>query len=314
MGSVSDVSSVNYGRSETEIFEFVSLSVSYLYRGAALLLMGYFLWKIFDSLAAAFVFLNAIIFHMAGTTQVVSMKLVNPFLELQLVPSVMATINHTVQVHSRMYLKFYDYAALVVIFCVIYLVSKGYVAFYSPKRLTLIGFLSASVFEHIGVVVAIACAYIAIQTSERAYFKIGAAIASGTGLYIVVVLLLSRLMLGKGETNLFSTYRSYAIGNIRHFDQVLAGALIVVIPSLVLGFLCSTCKLLHVQTYPEKYDQVILGIEGILLGLVCTYFVGFFTSGMSSEIGRQTLAFQVLLIIYTAIMGEKFFERRKTML
>ena len=39
-----------------------------------------------------------------------------------------------------------------------------------------------------------------------------------------------------------------------------------------------------------------------MIGLSLSYSFGFFTSGLSSEVGRQTLGLQILLLIYTFVI------------
>lgn len=292
------ITHVVYGRNPNEYDGFLSLSISMIYRFASLGIVVFVIFAIFGSVGKALLLLNLIVFQLSGVVNIIFFELIRPLLASRLTEQRLGAIFQTVKVHSRMYVIYWDWMALAAVFLILYILISGKLIFAPKLALIVVGVGITSLFEHLGVVMAIAFLVMFIRNRVRKFAEISIFIVVGVFIYVSLLRLLARIFAERQTVSLSDTYRGYGMGNFKHIDRVLIGLFLVFIPILSLG-----CVFLIFSRYVHRFFglidvKVIRSTECLMVGLIFTYLVGFFTSGLSSELGRQTIGLQAISIVY----------------
>ncbi|NQV97672.1 MAG: hypothetical protein HQ486_07740 [Acidimicrobiaceae bacterium] len=260
------------------------------------------IWQIFRSLSAVFVIVNAIFIHLSGALPIRVFQIFEYLFTSSLSQTTVETIRQTVQVHSRMYLMIYDFPALAFIFVVVILLERKFFERASFGTLFIFGAIATSIFEHLVIVTVVA--YISFYHRHKYRQLRGpvTALCLGAISSLGVAVTVGTIANDGIGSSLAGTYASFAQSNLQHLDQIIAGFLIVLVPALFYGFIIGVIL-------PQKYIANITistsiknSIRSLIIGLVFTYSIGLFSSGLSSELSRQTLGLQVLLILYSFVL------------
>jgi hypothetical protein len=130
-----------------------------------------------------------------------------------------------------------------------------------------------------------------------------------TGLLVSVIAPLTLILLALhnfGNVE-FVDSQYYFSGNISNTPKLLIALILLFFWPLLLGLFLSSEKS---QILDQKSDSTLL-IKSILYGLLFTYFIGFFTSGLSSEGSRQTIGAQLLFLVLGYSLNEDLKIRSK---
>lgn len=198
---------------------------------------------------------------------------------------------------SSMYLLDYDWVALSIILLILKLGDDFWMIYIRNKFLSFIaGFILTSFFEYLGIFCAI---YILFSLKFKLDSKLLSRLIFLVFGSFVYVASYSIFVYEPTKPTIFNTFSYYFNENLERILRLpLLVTVFLLIPTLIIfcvakilrRFLDSKNRKLNIY---ENQNLVSAMASFILIVLV-----GFFTSGMTIEFGRQTFALQILLSIY----------------
>lgn len=163
-------------------------------------------------------------------------------------------------------------------------------------KLGAVGLVSTLVFENLAIVCCVALTWMSYTTSKRRVLQNSLQILSGWVLVIGPVTVYAAVATQRNDAGLVSTSRYYFETNRDHQNLIVHFFVGFLLLPLVFG-LAIRCVALRIGRSIRSPEHLWQTINGVALGLVASFVVGFFTSGLASEFGRQTLGAQILLFI-----------------
>jgi hypothetical protein len=259
--------------------------------------------RVLKSITSALLFLNVFFFLLSGQVIIWLSKVISFSGVVIVSPASTQRLVDGLVTFPTMYFVFYDYSALVVICVSIWFLASEKAKNISLFSKFLIGAVSTAFFENLGFVLFIAICWIDWRRDKSTYLKRNFPVALGSGLLIVAVQLRSGV--GKGgegaNRSLASIWEEFFSSNVSSAAAVLISLFLLLGLPIVLGSIFGA--FVRRTGIHDSHLEFRLrhSIEGYSLGLALSVFAGFFTSGLSSEAGRQTLGLQFLFFLVATL-------------
>ena len=282
--------------------QYLVLAISLIYRVSAFVVVAFCLWVIFKSWFVVAVLINSFFLHLTGAIPIRTFNAFKNLFSGQISTSSLEVLRNTVEVHSRMYLVFYDFSALAMLAVFLVLFEKEFYKRFSLTRIFSIGFFATSIFEHLAIVAAVACIVLSLRGKDKQIRIAVIALTAGALASVVFAFSAGYLRSKNTGSNLLDTWNRYGQENFHHLDQIIAGFIISLLPVILLGLICGLLLRVNLVNKIQISNSFKSNIQALMIGLSLSYSFGFFTSGLSSEVGRQTLGLQILLLIYTFVI------------
>ena len=282
--------------------QYLGLAISLIYRVSAFVVVAFCLWVIFKSWFAVAVLINGFFLHLTGAIPIRTFNAFKYLFSGQISTSSLEVLQNTVEVHSRMYFVFYDFSALAILAVFLVLFEKEFYKRFSLTQIFAIGFFATSIFEHLAIVAAVTCIVLSLRGKDKQIRIAVIALTAGALASVVFAFSAGYLRSKNTGSNLLDTWNRYGQGNFHHLDQIIAGFIISLLPVILLGLICGLLVRANLVNKIQISSSLKSNIQALMIGLSLSYFFGFFTSGLSSEVGRQTLGLQILLLIYTFVI------------
>ena len=282
--------------------QYLGLAISLIYRVSAFVVVAFCLWVIFKSWFAVAVLINSFFLHLTGAIPIRTFNAFKYLFSGQISTSSLEVLRNTVEVHSRMYFVFYDFSALAMLAVFLVLFEKEFYKRFSLTQIFAIGFFATSIFEHLAIVAAVACIVLSLRGKDKQIRIAAIALTAGALASVVFAFSAGYLRSKNTGSNLLDTWNRYGQENFHHLDQIIAGFIISLLPVILLGLICGLLLRANLVNKIQISNSLKSNIQALMIGLSLSYSFGFFTSGLSSEVGRQTLGLQILLLIYTFVI------------
>ena len=282
--------------------QYLGLAISLIYRVSAFVVVAFCLWVIFKSWFAVAVLINSFFLHLTGAIPIRTFNAFKYLFSGQISTSSLEVLQNTVEVHSRMYFVFYDFSALAMLAVFLVLFEKEFYKRFSLTQIFAIGFFATSIFEHLAIVAAVACIVLSLRGKDKQIRIAVIALTAGALASVVFAFSAGYLRSKNTGSNLLDTWNRYGQENFHHLDQIIAGFIISLLPVILLGLICGLLLRANLVNKIQTSNSLKSNIQALMIGLSLSYSFGFFTSGLSSEVGRQTLGLQILLLIYTFVI------------
>lgn len=282
--------------------QYLGLAISLIYRVSAFVVVAFCLWVIFKSWFAVAVLINSFFLHLTGAIPIRTFNAFKYLFSGQISTSSLEVLRNTVEVHSRMYFVFYDFSALAMLAVFLVLFEKEFYKRFSLTQIFAIGFFATSIFEHLAIVAAVACIVLSLRGKDKQIRIAVIALTAGALASVVFAFSAGYLRSKNTGSNLLDTWNRYGQENFHHLDQIIAGFIISLLPVILLGLICGLLLRANLVNKIQISNSLKSNIQALMIGLSLSYSFGFFTSGLSSEVGRQTLGLQILLLIYTFVI------------
>ena len=282
--------------------QYLGLAISLIYRVSAFVVVAFCLWVIFKSWFAVAVLINSFFLHLTGAIPIRTFNAFKYLFSGQISTSSLEVLRNTVEVHSRMYFVFYDFSALAMLAVFLVLFEKEFYKRFSLTQIFAIGFFATSIFEHLAIVAAVACIVLSLRGKDKQIRIAAIALTAGALASVVFAFSAGYLRSKNTGSNLLDTWNRYGQENFHHLDQIIAGFMISLLPVILLGLICGLLVQASLVNKIQISNSLKSNIQALMIGLSLSYSFGFFTSGLSSEVGRQTLGLQILLLIYTFVI------------
>ena len=282
--------------------QYLGLAISLIYRVSAFVVVAFCLWVIFKSWFAVAVLINSFFLHLTGAIPIRTFNAFKYLFSGQISTSSLEVLQNTVEVHSRMYFVFYDFSALAMLAVFLVLFEKEFYKRFSLTQIFAIGFFATSIFEHLAIVAAVACIVLSLRGKDKQIRIAAIALTAGALASVVFAFSAGYLRSKNTGSNLLDTWNRYGQENFHHLDQIIAGFIISLLPVILLGLICGLLLRANLVYKIQISNSLKSNIQALMIGLSLSYSFGFFTSGLSSEVGRQTLGLQILLLIYTFVI------------
>ena len=282
--------------------QYLGLAISLIYRVSAFVVVAFCLWVIFKSWFAVAVLINSFFLHLTGAIPIRTFNAFKYLFSGQISTSSLEVLQNTVEVHSRMYFVFYDFSALAMLAVFLVLFEKEFYKRFSLTQIFAIGFFATSIFEHLAIVAAVACIVLSLRGKDKQIRIAAIALTAGALASVVFAFSAGYLRSKNTGSNLLDTWNRYGQENFNHLDQIIAGFIISLLPVILLGLICGLLLRANLVNKIQISNSLKSNIQALMIGLSLSYSFGFFTSGLSSEVGRQTLGLQILLLIYTFVI------------
>ena len=282
--------------------QYLGLAISLIYRVSAFVVVAFCLWVIFKSWFAVAVLINSFFLHLTGAIPIRTFNAFKYLFSGQISTSSLEVLQNTVEVHSRMYFVFYDFSALAMLAVFLVLFEKEFYKRFSLTQIFAIGFFATSIFEHLAIVAAVACIVLSLRGKDKQIRIAAIALTAGALASVVFAFSAGYLRSKNTRSNLLDTWNRYGQENFHHLDQIIAGFIISLLPVILLGLICGLLLRANLVNKIQISNSLKSNIQALMIGLSLSYSFGFFTSGLSSEVGRQTLGLQILLLIYTFVI------------
>ena len=282
--------------------QYLGLAISLIYRVSAFVVVAFCLWVIFKSWFAVAVLINSFFLHLTGAIPIRTFNAFKYLFSGQISTSSLEVLQNTVEVHSRMYFVFYDFSALAMLAVFLVLFEKEFYKRFSLTQIFAIGFFATSIFEHLAIVAAVACIVLSLRGKDKQIRIAAIALTAGALASVVFAFSAGYLRSKNTGSNLLDTWNRYGQENFHHLDQIIAGFMISLLPVILLGLICGLLLRANLVNKIQTSNSLKSNIQALMIGLSLSYSFGFFTSGLSSEVGRQTLGLQILLLIYTFVI------------
>ena len=282
--------------------QYLGLAISLIYRVSAFVVVAFCLWVIFKSWFAVAVLINSFFLHLTGAIPIRTFNAFKYLFSGQISTSSLEVLQNTVEVHSRMYFVFYDFSALAMLAVFLVLFEKEFYKRFSLTQIFAIGFFATSIFEHLAIVAAVACIVLSLRGKDKQIRIAAIALTAGALASVVFAFSAGYLRSKNTGSNLLDTWNRYGQENFHHLDQIIAGFIISLLPVILLGLICGLLLRANLVNKFQISNSLKSNIQALMIGLSLSYSFGFFTSGLSSEVGRQTLGLQILLLIYTFVI------------
>ena len=282
--------------------QYLGLAISLIYRVLAFVVVAFCLWVIFKSWFAVAVLINSFFLHLTGAIPIRTFNAFKYLFSGQISTSSLEVLQNTVEVHSRMYFVFYDFSALAMLAIFLVLFEKEFYKRFSLTQIFAIGFFATSIFEHLAIVAAVACIVLSLRGKDKQIRIAAIALTAGALASVVFAFSAGYLRSKNAGSNLLNTWNRYGQENFHHLDQIIAGFIISLLPVILLGLICGLLLRANLVNKIQISNSLKSNVQALMIGLSLSYSFGFFTSGLSSEVGRQTLGLQILLLIYTFVI------------
>ena len=282
--------------------QYLGLAISLIYRVSAFVVVAFCLWVIFKSWFAVAVLINSFFLHLTGAIPIRTFNAFKYLFSGQISTSSLEVLQNTVEVHSRMYFVFYDFSALAMLAVFLVLFEKEFYKRFSFTQIFAIGLFATSIFEHLAIVAAVACIVLSLRGKDKQIRIAVIALTAGALASVVFAFSAGYLRSKNTGSNLLDTWNRYGQENFHHLDQIIAGFIISLLPVILLGLICGLLLRANLVNKIQTSNSLKSNIQALMIGLSLSYSFGFFTSGLSSEVGRQTLGLQILLLIYTFVI------------
>ena len=282
--------------------QYLGLATSLIYRVSAFVVVAFCLWVIFKSWFAVAVLINSFFLHLTGAIPIRTFNAFKYLFSGQISTSSLEVLQNTVEVHSRMYFVFYDFSALAMLAVFLVLFEKEFYKRFSLTQIFAIGFFATSIFEHLAIVAAVTCIVLSLRGKDKQIRIAVIALTAGALASVVFAFSAGYLRSKNTGSNLLDTWNRYGQENFHHLDQIIAGFIISLLPVILLGLICGLLLRANLVNKIQTSNSLKSNIQALMIGLSLSYSFGFFTSGLSSEVGRQTLGLQILLLIYTFVI------------
>ena len=282
--------------------QYLGLAISLIYRVSAFVVVAFCLWVIFKSWFAVAVLINGFFLHLTGAIPIRTFNAFKYLFSGQISTSSLEVLQNTVEVHSRMYFVFYDFSALAMLAVFLVLFEKEFYKRFSLIQIFVIGFFATSIFEHLSIVAAVTCIVLSLRGKDKQIRIAVIALTAGALASVVFAFSAGYLRSKNTGSNLLDTWNRYGQENFHHLDQIIAGFIISLLPVILLGLICGLLVRASLVNKIQISNSLKSNIQALMIGLSLSYSFGFFTSGLSSEVGRQTLGLQILLLIYTFVI------------
>ena len=282
--------------------QYLGLAISLIYRVSAFVVVAFCLWVIFKSWFAVAVLINSFFLHLTGAIPIRTFNAFKYLFSGQISTSSLEVLQNTVEVHSRMYFVFYDFSALAMLAVFLVLFEKEFYKRFSFTQIFAIGLFATSIFEHLAIVAAVSCIVLSLRGKDKQIRIAAIALTAGALASVVFAFSAGYLRSKNTGSNLLDTWNRYGQENFHHLDQIIAGFIISLLPVILLGLICGLLLRANLVNKIQTSNSLKSNIQALMIGLSLSYSFGFFTSGLSSEVGRQTLGLQILLLIYTFVI------------
>jgi len=282
--------------------QYLGLAISLIYRVSAFVVVAFCLWVIFKSWFVVAVLINSFFLHLTGAIPIRTFNAFTYLFSGQISTSSLEVLRNTVEVHSRMYFVFYDFSALAMLAVFLVLFEKEFYKRFSLTQIFAIGFFATSIFEHLAIVAAVTCIVLSLRGKDKQIRIAVIALTAGALASVVFAFSAGYLRSKNTGSNLLDTWNRYGQENFHHLDQIIAGFIISLLPVILLGLICGLLLRANLVNKIQISNSLKSNIQALMIGLSLSYSFGFFTSGLSSEVGRQTLGLQILLLIYTFVI------------
>ena len=282
--------------------QYLGLAISLIYRVSAFVVVAFCLWVIFKSWFAVAVLINSFFLHLTGAIPIRTFNAFKYLFSGQISTSSLEVLQNTVEVHSRMYFVFYDFSALAMLAVFLVLFEKEFYKRFSFTQIFAIGLFATSIFEHLAIVAAVACIVLSLRGKDKQIRIAVIALTAGALASVVFAFSAGYLRSKNTGSNLLDTWNRYGQENFHHLDQIIAGFIISLLPVILLGLIFGLLVQASLVNKIQISNSLKSTIQALMIGLSLSYSFGFFTSGLSSEVGRQTLGLQILLLIYTFVI------------
>ena len=281
---------------------YLGSAISLIYRVSAFVVVAFCLWVIFKSWFASAVLINCFFLHLTGAIPIRTFNAFKYLFSGQISTSSLEVLQNTVEVHSRMYFVFYDFSALAMLAVFLVLFEKEFYKRFSFTQIFAIGLFATSIFEHLAIVAAVACIVLSLRGKDKQIRIAVIALTAGALASVVFAFSAGYLRSKNTGSNLLDTWNRYGQENFHHLDQIIAGFIISLLPVILLGLIFGLLVQASLVNKIQISNSLKSTIQALMIGLSLSYSFGFFTSGLSSEVGRQTLGLQILLLIYTFVI------------
>ena len=281
---------------------YLGSAISLIYRVSAFVVVAFCLWVIFKSWFAVAVLINSFFLHLTGAIPIRTFNAFKYLFSGQISTSSLEVLQNTVEVHSRMYFVFYDFSALAMLAVFLVLFEKEFYKRFSFTQIFAIGLFATSIFEHLAIVAAVACIVLSLRGKDKQIRIAVIALTAGALASVVFAFSAGYLRSKNTGSNLLDTWNRYGQENFHHLDQIIAGFIISLLPVILLGLIFGLLVQASLVNKIQISNSLKSTIQALMIGLSLSYSFGFFTSGLSSEVGRQTLGLQILLLIYTFVI------------
>jgi hypothetical protein len=197
--------------------------------------------------------------------------------------------------NSTIFLLEYDYVALLVVLVFPVLLSRQFL----KRRLLLSALFGAALaltFENLAAVYIVASIYGNWRLTRRVTLRQPVFIAAGWSMPVILLIIYAKLSNPGAGTPLVSiTKLGYSINSEYRplIFRLLIGFLIL---PYLLG-LITDIILVRSGVRISWNHQLRTYINGVVLGLCFSFFVGYFHSALATEFGRQSIGAQVLLFL-----------------
>lgn len=221
----------------------------------------------------------------------------------------------------RMFLVSYDYAALGFVFILLaYLALQKRFYYLGLAAVTVIGQLT---FENLGLVTGVSVFLFTLWDSEQVENRIRTAlvrlfVCGATTLAVLAIMITLVRSVGAGVTSnsadsidtvvsyFVSFWVDYGQTNIQAIDILFADFLTLLAPPLLFGGAFGILKFLFSEKDRRnvvKYRRFSVAALSIALAFTLSLFVGLFVSGLTSDMGRQTIPLVIICVFLGIYMA-----------
>lgn len=211
--------------------------------------------------------------------------------------------------NSTIFLLEYDYVALVAVLVFPWILSKGIFqrGVFPP---IIFGSALALTFENLAAVFIIGALWSSWRLTKKVALAKPFLIGVGWTLPITAIIVYSRLSNPDAGTPLVAiTKLGYSI-NTEYRPLVYRLLIGFLVLPFVLGMI-TEYALSRLRVKVSWNHELRPYINGVILGLCFSYFVGYFHSALATEFGRQSLGGQVLLFLSGFLARQAREERRR---
>lgn len=260
--------------------------------------------KLSRSFVVAIIFINLYLFLLSGQTIIWISKLVSSSGLIFQNASTTQRLIDGLATFPTVFLLFYDYSALVILCVSIWFLSNPRSLNSSFLTKFMIGLISTAFFEHLGIVFFIAICWIDRNSDKTKNWRKNLPVILGSGLLILVIQI--RSTSGRANIPMFNIWKETFSNNTSSFAAVVISLVLLLGLPLVFGIIFGRALKLLIKPVITLDLRSKRAIEGYSLGLAFSTAVGFFTSGLSAEAGRQTLGLQFLILLLTTLRSADY--------
>lgn len=260
--------------------------------------------KLTKSFTVSVLFINLYLFLLSGQSIIWLSKLVSSSGMIYQNASTTQRLIDGLTTFPTMFLLFYDYSALVILCVSIWFLSNPRSLNSSFLTKFMIGLISTAFFENLGIVFFIATCWIDRDQDQPKNWRKNLPVVLGAGLLILVIQI--RSTSGRANIPMFNIWKETFSNNTSSFAAVVISLVLLLGLPLIFGFIFGTALKLLIKPVINLEPRSKRAIEGYSLGLAFSTAVGFFTSSLSAEAGRQTIGLQFLILLLTTLRSANY--------